>query len=252
MRAPAVAPGRGRLVARRAADERDDGRRGHAPAGVPRHPRRRRRPSARPPGSAPSSATTAPGRTSTAGPGSSRRRSRPTGRCAWRATGPSEPHMRAAAAFVRAAGRARAGARVHAPVAGAVRAVVLGAGARRCRRSSILLPSWVPLNVYDFACWARQTIVALQPRQNAPAGARAAASAWTSSIAARGALRRAARPAPSARACCGASTARSAPTSAGRCARCGGSRWRGPSAGSCAARRPTAPGAGSSRRGSTR
>ncbi len=25
----------------------------------------------------------------------------------------------------------------------------------------MLLPSWVPLNVYDFACWARQTIVAL-------------------------------------------------------------------------------------------
>jgi squalene-hopene/tetraprenyl-beta-curcumene cyclase len=25
----------------------------------------------------------------------------------------------------------------------------------------VLLPSWVPLNVYDFACWARQTIVAL-------------------------------------------------------------------------------------------
>jgi squalene-hopene/tetraprenyl-beta-curcumene cyclase len=25
----------------------------------------------------------------------------------------------------------------------------------------ILMPSWVPLNVYDFACWARQTIVAL-------------------------------------------------------------------------------------------
>ncbi|EIV93822.1 prenyltransferase/squalene oxidase repeat-containing protein [Frankia sp. QA3] len=25
----------------------------------------------------------------------------------------------------------------------------------------IFLPSWVPLNVYDFACWARQTIVAL-------------------------------------------------------------------------------------------
>src|SRR6202161_465726 len=28
-------------------------------------------------------------------------------------------------------------------------------------REVILLPSWVPLNVYDFACWARQTIVAL-------------------------------------------------------------------------------------------
>jgi squalene-hopene/tetraprenyl-beta-curcumene cyclase len=26
---------------------------------------------------------------------------------------------------------------------------------------AILLPSWLPLNVYDFACWARQTIVAL-------------------------------------------------------------------------------------------
>ena len=25
----------------------------------------------------------------------------------------------------------------------------------------VLLPSWVPLNIYDFACWARQTIVAL-------------------------------------------------------------------------------------------
>jgi squalene-hopene/tetraprenyl-beta-curcumene cyclase len=25
----------------------------------------------------------------------------------------------------------------------------------------ILLPSWVPLNVYDFACWARQTVVAI-------------------------------------------------------------------------------------------
>ena len=36
-----------------------------------------------------------------------------------------------------------------------------GTACRRCRRRSILLPSWVPLNVYDFACWARQTIVAL-------------------------------------------------------------------------------------------
>ena len=25
----------------------------------------------------------------------------------------------------------------------------------------MLLPSWVPLNPYDFACWARQTVVAL-------------------------------------------------------------------------------------------
>jgi squalene-hopene/tetraprenyl-beta-curcumene cyclase len=38
----------------------------------------------------------------------------------------------------------------------------------------VLLPSWVPLNVYDFACWARQTIVALslvmahRPRRQLP------------------------------------------------------------------------------------
>jgi squalene-hopene/tetraprenyl-beta-curcumene cyclase len=25
----------------------------------------------------------------------------------------------------------------------------------------VLLPSWVPLNIYDFACWARQTVVAI-------------------------------------------------------------------------------------------
>jgi squalene-hopene/tetraprenyl-beta-curcumene cyclase len=38
----------------------------------------------------------------------------------------------------------------------------------------MLLPSWVPLNVYDYACWARQTIVALavvltyRPRRSLP------------------------------------------------------------------------------------
>jgi squalene-hopene/tetraprenyl-beta-curcumene cyclase len=38
----------------------------------------------------------------------------------------------------------------------------------------VLLPSWVPLNIYDFACWARQTIVALalvmahRPRRELP------------------------------------------------------------------------------------
>jgi squalene-hopene/tetraprenyl-beta-curcumene cyclase len=38
----------------------------------------------------------------------------------------------------------------------------------------VLLPSWVPLNIYDFACWARQTIVALtlviayRPRHTLP------------------------------------------------------------------------------------
>ena len=88
-RAPALAPARVRLVARRAADERDDGRRGPAPAGVPRRPRAPPRPSAAPPGSARSSAPTAPGRTSTRAPATSRRRSRPTGRCGSPATTPA-------------------------------------------------------------------------------------------------------------------------------------------------------------------
>jgi squalene-hopene/tetraprenyl-beta-curcumene cyclase len=40
----------------------------------------------------------------------------------------------------------------------------------------VLLPSWVALNIYDFACWARQTIVALsiviahRPRRELPFG----------------------------------------------------------------------------------
>ena len=38
----------------------------------------------------------------------------------------------------------------------------------------VLLPRWLPLNVYDFACWARQTIVpltvvgTLRPRRDVP------------------------------------------------------------------------------------
>ena len=38
----------------------------------------------------------------------------------------------------------------------------------------VLLPPRFPFNVYDFACWARQTIVALCARQSAPARAAAA------------------------------------------------------------------------------
>ena len=70
------------------------------------------------------------------------------------------PHMRAAAAFIRSEGGSSA------------RASSLTCGSRcsdsgpgiaclRCPPEIILLPPWVPLNVYDFACWARQTIVAL-------------------------------------------------------------------------------------------
>ncbi len=118
----------------------------------------------------------------------------------------------------------------------------------------VLLSPRIPLNVYDFACWARQTIVALglvkahrpvrrlefdlrelwtrpgepgesAPRGSFPPGARVGWAAWTGS--------------------CGS-------TSVTRSNRCGGWHAHAPSAGSCVARRPTAPGAGSSRPGSIR
>ncbi len=74
--------------------------------------------------------------------------------------GPDLEHMRAAAAFVRAHGgleRARVFTHVWLALFGLwsweeVPALV---------PELVLLPRSVPLNVYDFACWARQTIVAL-------------------------------------------------------------------------------------------
>jgi squalene-hopene/tetraprenyl-beta-curcumene cyclase len=73
---------------------------------------------------------------------------------------PGQPHMLRAAAWVRANGgleRARVFTHVWMALFGAwdwhkVPAVL---------PEMILLPPWFPLNVYDFACWARQTVVAL-------------------------------------------------------------------------------------------
>jgi squalene-hopene/tetraprenyl-beta-curcumene cyclase len=69
-------------------------------------------------------------------------------------------HMRAAGAFVREAGgieKTRVFTRIWLALFGAWpwdRVPALPA-------ELILLPPWFPLNAYDFACWARQTIVAL-------------------------------------------------------------------------------------------
>jgi squalene-hopene/tetraprenyl-beta-curcumene cyclase len=83
------------------------------------------------------------------------------------------PHMRAAAEFIRAGGgieRARVFTRVWLALFGLwpwERVPALPP-------EITLLPSWVPLNIYDFACWARQTIVALtlviahRPRRELP------------------------------------------------------------------------------------
>jgi squalene-hopene/tetraprenyl-beta-curcumene cyclase len=73
---------------------------------------------------------------------------------------PGQEHMRAAAQYVRGAGgvqRARVFTHIWLALFGAWSWDQLPA----LPPELILLPSEVPLNIYDFACWARQTVVAL-------------------------------------------------------------------------------------------
>ncbi len=73
---------------------------------------------------------------------------------------PDAPHMTRAAAFVRDAGgaeRSRVFTRLWLALLG-----LWSWEALPCLPPEIIFfPAWLPLNVYDFACWARQTIVAL-------------------------------------------------------------------------------------------
>ena len=69
-------------------------------------------------------------------------------------------HMRAAAEFIRGAGGLE-GARVFTHVWLALFGLWSWEEVPALPPEVVLLPSWVPLNIYDFACWARQTIVAL-------------------------------------------------------------------------------------------
>jgi squalene-hopene/tetraprenyl-beta-curcumene cyclase len=69
-------------------------------------------------------------------------------------------HMRAAAGFIREEGGLEC-ARVFTHVWLALFGLWSWDRVPALPPEVILLPSWVPLNVYDFACWARQTIVAL-------------------------------------------------------------------------------------------
>jgi squalene-hopene/tetraprenyl-beta-curcumene cyclase len=73
---------------------------------------------------------------------------------------PQDPHMRAAAEFVRREGGLD-DARVFTHVWLALFGLWSWERVPALPPEVVLLPSWVPLNVYDFACWARQTIVAL-------------------------------------------------------------------------------------------
>jgi squalene-hopene/tetraprenyl-beta-curcumene cyclase len=73
---------------------------------------------------------------------------------------PEAEHMRAAATFVRQAGGLQK-ARVFTHIWLALFGAWSWDQVPTLPVELILLPHWVPLNVYDFACWARQTVVAM-------------------------------------------------------------------------------------------
>ena len=130
----------------------------------------------RPAGSGPASAPTAPGRTSAAATPTCPPRSRRTWRCGWPATRPEAPHMAAAASWIRARGGVEA-TRVFTRIWLALFGVWPWDDLPVLPPELIYLPRWFPLNVYDWACWARQTIVPLTVVVLAPAGPAAAVRA---------------------------------------------------------------------------
>lgn len=73
---------------------------------------------------------------------------------------PQEPHMRAAAEYILQQGGLQ-NARVFTHVWMALFGLWPWEHVPALPPEIVLLPSWVPLNIYDFACWARQTVVAL-------------------------------------------------------------------------------------------
>jgi squalene-hopene/tetraprenyl-beta-curcumene cyclase len=74
--------------------------------------------------------------------------------------GPEREHMRAAAGFIREQGGIER-ARVFTHVWLALFGLWSWDQVPALPPEIVLLPSWMALNIYDFACWARQTIVAL-------------------------------------------------------------------------------------------
>jgi squalene-hopene/tetraprenyl-beta-curcumene cyclase len=86
-----------------------------------------------------------------------------------------EDHMRAAAAFARERGGVE-GARVFTHIWLALFGAWPWERVPALPAEIVLLPPWFPLNPYDFACWARQTVVALsvvlsyRPRRPLPFG----------------------------------------------------------------------------------
>jgi squalene-hopene/tetraprenyl-beta-curcumene cyclase len=74
--------------------------------------------------------------------------------------GPDAAHMRSAAAFARDGGGVE-GARVFTHIWLALFGAWPWKHVPELPPELMLLPSWAPLSIYDFACWARQTVVAL-------------------------------------------------------------------------------------------
>ena len=118
--------------------------------------------SPRPPpaGSAPSSARTAPGPPSTAAPATCPPPSRRMSRCGWPGTLPHEAHMALAAKWSRAEGGVAA-SRVFTRIWLALFGWWSWDDLPELPPEIIYLPKWMPLNIYSFGCWARQTIVPL-------------------------------------------------------------------------------------------
>ncbi len=87
----------------------------------------------------------------------------------------SAPHMRRASAWIRDNGGIEA-TRVFTRMWLALHAWVRWEDLPALPPEMIFLPRWVPLNIYDFGCWARQTIVALtvvrshRPQRPSPFG----------------------------------------------------------------------------------
>ncbi len=74
--------------------------------------------------------------------------------------GPDEPHMERARAFVLASGGVEA-TRVFTRIWLAMFGLWSWDELPVLPTELVFLPRWFPLNIYDFACWARQTVVAL-------------------------------------------------------------------------------------------
>ena len=153
-------PGGRRVVEGRARDQRHHGRRGRPAAPLPRDPRRQHHQGRPPTASAPNNARTARGRRSMAARASFRPPSRPTWPSAWPATGPTS--------------RTWPGRRLGPPEHGGVESarvfthVWLAMVGRwdwdklpAVPPELVFVPADWPLSIWSFACWARQTIVAL-------------------------------------------------------------------------------------------